>query len=39
MASSYNFETITVSQPSRFVFHVQLNRPEKRNAMNKMLRR
>lgn len=28
------FETITVDQPRPFVFHVQLNRPDKLNAMN-----
>lgn len=28
------FETLAVSQPAEYVYHVELNRPEKRNAMN-----
>ncbi|CAN7995482.1 unnamed protein product, partial [Ixodes hexagonus] len=31
---SYKFETLAVSTPSDHVFHVELNRPEKLNAMN-----
>jgi len=34
---SYHYETLTVSTPSEFVYHVQLNRPSKRNAMNKTM--
>lgn len=33
-ASKYQFETLAVSNPSPGVLHVQLNRPDKRNAMN-----
>ena len=29
-----SFETLVVSQPAEHVYHVELNRPEKRNAMN-----
>lgn len=29
-----DFETLLVSFPARYVLHVQLNRPSKRNAMN-----
>lgn len=32
--SSYQFETLSVSNPHEYVYHVQFNRPEKRNAMN-----
>lgn len=32
---SYSFETLAVSKPHEHVIHVELNRPEKRNAMNK----
>ncbi|RDD41192.1 Delta(3,5)-Delta(2,4)-dienoyl-CoA isomerase, mitochondrial [Trichoplax sp. H2] len=39
MAQSYSFDTLRVNQPSEFVFHVQLNRPQKRNAVNRQLRR
>lgn len=28
------FETLSVSVPSEFVYHVQLNRPDKMNAIN-----
>ena len=31
---NYNFETLKVTRPKDFVLHVELNRPEKRNAMN-----
>ncbi|EEC20512.1 enoyl-CoA isomerase, putative, partial [Ixodes scapularis] len=31
---SYNFETLAVSTPADHVFHVEINRPEKMNAMN-----
>jgi len=30
----YKFETLKISNPHEFVFHVEFNRPEKRNAMN-----
>lgn len=33
-STDYNFETLKVTQPSEFVLQVELNRPEKRNAMN-----
>lgn len=33
--SSYSYETLSVTTPSDHIFHVELNRPEKRNAMNK----
>lgn len=33
--SAYKFETLNVTEPSEFVYHVEINRPEKRNAMNK----
>ncbi|KAJ7357768.1 Putative enoyl CoA hydratase [Desmophyllum pertusum] len=32
---SYTFETLAVSKPQEHVVQVELNRPEKRNAMNK----
>ncbi|ESO94289.1 hypothetical protein LOTGIDRAFT_232526 [Lottia gigantea] len=32
--STYNFETLKVTQPREFVLQVEINRPEKRNAMN-----
>ena len=32
--SKLTFETLKVSNPMKYVFHVQLNRPEKLNAMN-----
>lgn len=31
---SYKFETLAVSTPADHVFHVEMNRPEKLNAMN-----
>lgn len=31
---NYKFETLKVTNPHEFVFHVEFNRPEKRNAMN-----
>ena len=31
---SYTFETLAVAKPHEHVIHVELNRPEKRNAMN-----
>ncbi|XP_067831172.1 delta(3,5)-Delta(2,4)-dienoyl-CoA isomerase, mitochondrial isoform X2 [Heptranchias perlo] len=37
MVPSYSFETLRVSQARDSVLHVELNRPEKRNAMNKTL--
>ncbi|XP_071490561.1 delta(3,5)-Delta(2,4)-dienoyl-CoA isomerase, mitochondrial-like [Diadema antillarum] len=33
--SKYNFETLVVTAPEEFVYKVEMNRPEKRNAMNK----
>jgi len=33
-SSTYEFETLNVTKPSEFVYHVEINRPEKRNAMN-----
>ena len=33
--SSYTFETLAVSKPQEHVVQVELNRPDKRNAMNK----
>ncbi|XP_041035440.1 delta(3,5)-Delta(2,4)-dienoyl-CoA isomerase, mitochondrial isoform X1 [Carcharodon carcharias] len=36
-APSYDFETLRVSQARDSVLHVELNRPKKRNAMNKTL--
>jgi len=35
MSTTYNFETLRVTSPSENVLHVEINRPEKRNAMNK----
>ncbi|XP_015127487.1 delta(3,5)-Delta(2,4)-dienoyl-CoA isomerase, mitochondrial isoform X2 [Diachasma alloeum] len=32
--SSFNFDTISVSSPNEFVYKVQLNRPNKMNALN-----
>merc|ERR1712137_368033 len=32
--ANYKFETLQVTSPSEFVYHVQLNRPKKLNAMN-----
>lgn len=32
--SDYSFKTLRVSVPSEFVYHVEFNRPERRNAMN-----
>lgn len=34
--SSYQYETLSVTSDQNYVFHVQLNRPESLNAMNKM---
>ncbi|KAM5146208.1 delta(3,5)-Delta(2,4)-dienoyl-CoA isomerase, mitochondrial isoform 1-T1 [Mantella aurantiaca] len=34
--ASYNYETLKVTAPRDHIFHVELNRPEKRNAMNKV---
>ena len=31
---SYNFETLNVTRPREFVVHIEVNRPEKRNAQN-----
>jgi len=32
--TSYNYETLSVTEPSPFVIHVELNRPAKMNALN-----
>ncbi|CAF0804643.1 unnamed protein product [Brachionus calyciflorus] len=32
--TNYNFKTLKVTAPSEYVFHVEFNRPERRNAMN-----
>lgn len=34
MSSQYSFETLNVTQPADNVLQVELNRPDKRNAMN-----
>jgi delta(3,5)-delta(2,4)-dienoyl-CoA isomerase len=34
VATNYNYQTLKVTSPYEFVFHVELNRPESRNAMN-----
>lgn len=34
--SSYSYETLSVTKAGPFVTHVMLNRPDKRNAMNKV---
>ncbi|KAK6183549.1 hypothetical protein SNE40_011008 [Patella caerulea] len=34
-SSTYNFETLKVTKPRENVIQVELNRPQKRNAMNK----
>jgi len=34
-ATTYQFESLKVTQQQEFVTHVEINRPEKRNAMNK----
>lgn len=34
-APDHNYETLRVTVAQRHVLHVELNRPEKRNAMNK----
>jgi len=36
-ASYTNFEHLSVSEPSKYVFNVELNRPKKMNAMNQKL--
>ncbi|XP_072039904.1 delta(3,5)-Delta(2,4)-dienoyl-CoA isomerase, mitochondrial-like [Amphiura filiformis] len=33
--SDYKFETLRVTSPQQFVYHVELNRPNKMNAMSK----
>jgi hypothetical protein len=33
-STDYKYETLLVTNPSEYVFHVEFNRPEKRNAMN-----
>jgi len=34
-SSSYNYQTLNVTEPSPYVFHVEMNRPKKMNALNK----
>lgn len=34
-APHHNYESLRVTAAQRHILHVQLNRPEKRNAMNK----
>ncbi|GAB1609641.1 delta(3,5)-Delta(2,4)-dienoyl-CoA isomerase, mitochondrial-like isoform X1 [Argonauta hians] len=36
-ANGYDYENITVSKPREWVFNVEFNRPEKRNAINHAL--
>lgn len=35
-ASGYSYESLLVTPAQKHILHVQLNRPEKRNAMNKV---
>lgn len=35
--NGYNFETLKVQKPKEWVFHVEMNRPDKLNAMNEKL--
>lgn len=37
MPENYPFKTLKVSSPAPFVCHVELNRPEKRNAINDLM--
>jgi len=37
MASASQYDTLTVSQVADYVAHVQLNRPERANALNKQM--
>ncbi|KRT79600.1 hypothetical protein AMK59_7720, partial [Oryctes borbonicus] len=37
MSSGHNFETLQVSIPKPFVYHVELHRPKKRNALNEQM--
>jgi len=37
MSSQYQFEHLSVTEPSKYVFNVELNRPKKMNAMNHKL--
>ncbi len=34
LSESLKFATLKVTNPHEYVYHVQFNRPEKRNAMN-----
>lgn len=34
MSNTINFETLSVKVPKEFVYHIELNRPDKLNAMN-----
>ena len=34
-ASAYSYETLQITSPSENVLHVELNRPDKRIAMNR----
>ncbi|GAB6031079.1 Putative enoyl CoA hydratase [Chamberlinius hualienensis] len=37
VSNSYKYETLKVEQPHEYVFNVEMNRPEKLNAMNNSL--
>ena len=37
LAEYAQYKTLNVTQPSEYVVHVEMNRPEKLNAMNKEL--
>jgi len=34
--SGYSFETLKVESPKDYIFHVEMNRPDKLNAMNQI---
>jgi len=37
MSTKYQFEHLSVTEPSKYVFNIELNRPKKMNAMNHKL--
>lgn len=37
MTPSFNFDHLLVSNPKEFVYQVQLNRPDKMNALNNIM--
>lgn len=37
MSQKANYETLSVTTPKEFVYHVELNRPNQLNAMNNTL--